>query len=267
MRSVFDDDTMTPLFYCKDDKHIYSSISGITGVSQTEVDQFIQQITCGDTLFHGNPNHERVMLTECTKYFTCSVQPYETCYFHGTRCLPSTTFANGLLPVSDAIDEIWNSLFELVQENETRDSWNSFRKEYEASCEAHQLGRYWWRVNNSRGREAGPWGKLIREEWLINRRSDNHYVDEGPEIITIISMAYKGKAGINLSNRYLEASTRCIVHFRTTRRDKNVLGYALLWLLHKTKCPDSLQHGFYGLESMCGQGVPPDQILEVERLA
>ena len=267
MKSVFDDDEIVPLlFYCKDDAHIYSSITKTTSVLRKDIEEFIDRFACVDNVFHGNPNHERIMQTEFTKYFGCSVKDHHTCYFHGTRCLPRITFADGLLPLSVAIDAIWDSLFELVSEDETRESWKTFRTEFEASSEAKRPGGYWWRVKNTREREAGPWGKLIREEWLIDGRDDNHYIHEGPEIITVISMACKDKTGIDLSGRYLKASRGCIVHFSTTKFDKWALGGALLWLLHKSKCPDWLQDGFYGLESMCGQLVAPTQILEVERL-
>lgn len=258
------EDSMLPKLYCKDDNHIYASLEEITGISRMEIADFLNTVDCSEASMDNGIG--RIISAAFLSRFECKINPYQACYFHGTRCLPGTTFTEGLLPVSQSIDLIWKALYSLVQKTETETSWARFRLEYEGSPEAGRPGGYWTRRRPS-GRDTGPYGKLIREEWLIER-TDNHYLTAS-EIISIISNAYQCKTGIELSKLFTMASTPCIVHFiappqADPARNKQMLGYALSWLYSKQRDQLNLKYGCFGLDSMCGDPVPSCRIIEIE---
>jgi hypothetical protein len=60
-------------------------------------------------------------------------KPFDATYwFHLTRTLPTTTFGEGILPLGRKLDSLWDMLFQLVEENISRQDWLEFRQGMES---------------------------------------------------------------------------------------------------------------------------------------
>lgn len=250
---------MSSLIYYRTDAEVLRCISDITKVPQDAVAKFVDGLVSKNT--GGNPHMDywRQFQVE----FGSEPEISGTVYFHGCRCPQFTKFEQGLLPNEQVIDLIWSQLWQVVGDHIEAASVEEMKDQF--MRESGWWGsQYYARISSQSTRERGPWGKLVRPEWLM-KNTDGHYLKNAPEIVSIILMHFSPDRVLH--EIYRKETVPCIVHFRTTRKDPCALGHGLLYLRDKRHCTHWGDYtNEYGLESMCGVAIPPEDILDVEYL-
>ncbi len=179
-------------------------------------------------------------------------------YFHGTRVFDPTTFRrDGILPLGQAIDRLWSSLYALVADTLTEEDWHRLRADVETGAGDHHGYLYRLKTNGPT-LHGGPFAMLNPQHHLVAREGHHDYLAI-PEIVEDIARC----AGLDLAQRFKEATTPCIVKFRTTCIDNDIL-HAGFWYLH-----GMLEDGQPGRLAQCdysgeGRAVPPDDIVAVQ---
>ncbi|MFA6289960.1 MAG: hypothetical protein WC661_21460 [Opitutaceae bacterium] len=250
---------MMRLIHFRDDAEILRCISELTDVPQDRVVRFVEGLV--DKNVGGNPHMD--YWRQFQAEFGVDLKISGTVYFHGCRCPRFTKFEQGLLPNHQAIDLIWLQLWQIVGDRIGAVNVEELKSQFIAKP-GRWRGDYHDRLSRSI-RERGPWGKLVRPEWFMEGTNSDHYLKNAPEIVLIILNHFSPDG--SLHEIYRNETAPCIVHFKTTGKDELALGHGLLYLRDKRHCRYPAQYTFaYGLGSMCGVAIPPEDILEVEYL-
>ncbi|MBC8041353.1 MAG: hypothetical protein H7Y06_12480 [Opitutaceae bacterium] len=250
---------MSGLIHFKNDAEILRNISDITGVPRDEIGRFVDGLKFKNS--GGNPHMD--YWRQFQAEFGVEPEISGTVYFHGCRCPRFTKFDQGLLPNHQAIDLIWLQLWQIVGDRIGTTNVEEMKARFLGEP-GRWRGDYHDRLSRSI-RERGPWGKLVRPEWFMDRTNSDYYLGNAPEIVSII-LNHFSPDGV-LHEIYRDETVPCIIHFKTTRKDALSLGHGLLYLRDKRHCRYWAQYTHhYGLDSMCGVAIPPEDILEVEYL-
>lgn len=183
-------------------------------------------------------------------------------YFHGCRCISADVYlSNGLLPTDRAIDSIWKMIFQTSLKELSAQVQRAFRTKFESSEWSRECGKYWSRIHNDRGRDGGPYGKLVLDEWFVKQRTDNHYTLQGNEVVQMILQFYQSETGDESAlDRYVDMTRPCIVKYLTDEVDERDVGGALYFLHCKRQDQDGLINAFFGLHCGCGKSIPISQV-------
>jgi hypothetical protein len=250
---------MTRFIHFRDDAEILRCISDLTDVAQDRVARFVDGLVAKNV--GGNPHMDYWQQFEAE--FGAEPEISGTVYFHGCRCPRFTKFEQGLLPNNQVIDLIWLQLWQIVGDRIGAANVGEMKARFLGEP-GRWRGDYHDRLSRSI-RERGPWGKLVRPEWFMERTNSDHYFKNAAEIVSII-LNHFSSDGV-LHEIYRRETVPCIVHFRTIRKDALALGHGLVYLRDKRHCVYWAQYtNHYGLDSMCGVAIPPEDILEVEFL-
>lgn len=250
---------MNRLIHFRDDAEIFRCISDLTDVSQDHVARFVDGLVAKNV--GGNPHID--YWRQFQAEFGAEPVISGTVYFHGCRCPRFTKFEQGLLPNNQVIDLIWLQVWQIVGARIGASNVEEMKFQFiegRRRSSGGYIERLWGPI-----RQRGPWGKLVRPEWFMERTHSDHYLRNAAEIVSII-LNHFSPDGV-LHEIYRRETVPCIVHFRTIRRDALALGHGLLYLRDKRHCEYWAQYtNHYGLDSMCGVAIPPEDILEVEFL-
>jgi hypothetical protein len=217
---------MKDILYFADVDSIVQSIAAVTGVTQNQIWAFSESLR-GIKL--PEPIADTVWRQFRSEY---QIEPRieDTCYFHGTRLHSLVDYEVGLLPNHLAIDKTWINLWRILKNNLPFTSHQEFRTWFEADAEDHSPG-YFTRISCADFiRQRGPWGKLMRHEWWQAGSRSNHYVLNGPEIVSLIMIYVEKRFCIPAKEQYLAQTKPCIIHFLSGRSDPTAIGYGLLYL-------------------------------------
>lgn len=196
--------------------------------------------------------------------FGCAPTIQRAVWYHGCRCLPGTTFEDGLLPNVQALSEIWHQLWKVIGKAVSSSSPEDLRSVFEAHTASMTGGGYHQRLMDSR--QNGPWGKLVREDWFLEGSDSDHYLKSGPELVCFPLRHFSPDG--ELEKLYLKSTQACLVHFSAPCSDPQLLGHGLNFLRDTRFCEHPIEYvGYYGLESMEGKIVPFKDILNVEFLS
>jgi|GEM_PF-2047606 len=238
---------------------IRNNLSVLTGVEKSEIDAFIDSMK---EWTQTERDHRRVW-GSFQKEYGCNPVIKQAVWFHGCRCLPKNDFKQGLLPNHQALDLIWQQLWEITREDLNFSSSQEMKERYESHSDSVSLGGYRDRLLDQR--QKGPWGKLVRDEWFLSGTHSNHYHESGPEIVGFILRHFSPDGA--LEKKYLQKTKGCLVHFRTPCTNPVLLGHGINFLRDIRFCQHSIEYiGYYGLESMEGHSVPYSDTIKVEFL-
>ncbi|MDA1786280.1 hypothetical protein PDL07_26885 [Bacillus cereus] len=253
---------------CTTESTMYESLESILGLSKQEIQKFFSDFKSNFHLYENpddNPK-DKLLLEQIKKLIGKSDINYDrTVWFHGTRT--NNDFKDGILPLGDIIENIWDDLYKLVQKEISLEKWTEFRRHVENSLDVAGAYHYNQKINSPK--EWGPYGLLIREITFIppEEFSDigNHDYLKIPEIIEDICIEFEKQYNLQLEERFKNNSSRCIVHFYTFDTKETYIGSALLYLylcFHDFKMENDCSISFDGK----GVKVPSEHILSVELL-
>lgn len=155
----------------------------------------------------------------------------KTCWFHLTRTTPTNQFENGLLPLGENLDYLWDLLFFLQKGFISKSEWSDFRNLLESSSSFDSAFQYQLKYNDKI--HWGPYGMLIREAAFHSKDIGNYDYLDVPEIIDDICNPFHEKYGYDLLGVFKDATVPCIVKFETAYSDVNDLGTVVNFLYHK----------------------------------
>ena len=240
---------------CETNETARISVANILGITEADLVTYLRNFTFKKTdgvevLFNS-------MLEKFGKLWGFS----HTAWFHLTRCLPGCSFANGLLPLSEVIDDIWNLLFSICKYPISRSDWNKFRKQIE-NCRGKRHSDI-YRVRTTRQTQNGPDAILIGDINFNRTVCQAHFLDEGPEFVMLICQEFKVEYGHDLLNDFKENTKPCIVKFTTHDSDFDSLLAAIHYIYEIEQ-----QEPFFGIaQSTCylgkGRPIPPEFIKKI----
>lgn len=191
--------------------------------------------------------------------------PEGALYFHATRVLDARTIRQeGILPLDRMLESIWEMLFDLVRDLCTLTEWQSFRHDLEAGGGNHAGHLYRIKTRNS-APSFGPFAFLVRSTLFNNDHCSNHDYLACPETVQDIGQAFLDRTGVDLEQRFRDASRPAIVTFRSRKVWTGAMRAALWYLydeMHEGRVGGNANWGFDGE----GDPIRAGDILGVEVL-
>ena len=184
-----------------------------------------------------------------------------TCYFHGTRVLDPQGFRiYGIRPLNQVLEQIWVMLYDLVREERSKAQWAQFRATVEAGGCGHFSQLY--RQKTSERPHLGPLGELVREIFFNPKAIGVHDYLSCPEIVQDIATCYRDVYGVDLERRFVDATSPCIVKFRSAEVRGGAIRAAVWYAFAKLRSNNLSRHSLSAFDGN-GVGVPPDAIVDV----
>lgn len=184
-------------------------------------------------------------------------------YFHGTRVFePDAILRSGLLPLNQMVEPIWAVLFELVQDVCDPVDWQVFRADLEAGGGGHDGWLYRTKTRDTAS-SFGPFAVLVRHVLFKSDAVGNHDYLGCPEIVQDIARVFRSSFGVDLEERFREASKPVIVTFRSSSAWTGSLRAALWYVFDMLRDAEVTSNAN---ECFDGGGCPvaPDEIVSVE---
>jgi hypothetical protein len=247
---------------CESVDSTYKSIESILGIRRSLIDSTLAEFdpeTCCEKYSSGNdiPTSNPVIAALMDKTVD-NITIDRTCWFHCTRTVETNTFEQGILPLSDCIDAIWSSLYDLIKDQFPRDDWDSFRANL-PYCTSAMI--YIMRVNQSC--QWGPYAWLVREVALKAVQLGNSDFLSASEIVRVICDCFNTAYNINLLELFAQNTKPCIVKFYDDKPRPDCIKKALYYLYysnHKKNLGDLCETTTSGE----GKPIPKDRILKIE---
>ena len=240
---------------CETNEIARISVANILGITQADLVNYLKGFTFKNT------DGIEVLFNSILDKFGKAWGFSHTAWFHLTRCLPGWSFANGLLPLSVMMNDIWNLLFSICKYPISRSDWDKFRKRIE-SCRGKRNSDI-YRVRTTRDTQNGPDGILIGDINFNRAVCQAHFLDEGPEFVTLICQEFKEKYGHELLNDFKAATKPCMVKFMTSESDIDYLLRALHYLYEIEQREPLLGIAHSTCYLGKGRPIPPEFILKV----
>src|SRR5437879_697340 len=169
---------------CENAASIYSSLELAYGVTKPQLDAAFEMLAKERQYVECVSDEE--LLSSLHVRETAETVFDETYWFHATRTQRTNEFTDGLLPQNQVLEEIWDTLFALVDGAFTKDEWLAFRRgiETEYSDDDERIQGYRRTVGNAF--HWGPFGYLIGESAVQKKE---HYFTT-PELIEDIRESF-----------------------------------------------------------------------------
>jgi hypothetical protein len=243
---------------CESADSIYESFRSLFGVGESTIKASFATTARKHLHFDSATDDELILPLEDR---IATEEPFDATYwFHLTRTIRSNTFAEGILPLGNVLDSLWDMLFGFLGNTFPLEKWSEFRQGMEFSyCEDTRVGDYRLKVHDPF--YWGPYAYLIRERTIQeygSSRLETHYLYL-PEVIENICVPFKNKFDIDLPQIFLENTSPCIVKFiaRGSKISHLLAALRYLYFVHNRSndfVPNPIHSGM----------VTHDQIVSVE---
>jgi hypothetical protein len=146
-------------------------------------------------------------------------------WFHGTRVPKHYKFSEGLLPLNETIEGIFDFLFSLIYEQFSKEKWTEFK---------NYLYNFPLKANHNflstklSSNDVGPYGTFIGEMFFGGKMRN---FTKSPEIIEDICKVFSELYSLDLMTKFEASTQSCIVKFFESKRtDYNYLENAIYYL-------------------------------------
>lgn len=248
---------------CESIESTYKSLEDILGVKKSDLCQLFDSVEVyGEGRQQPELSELDFLLSYIQSTMDCGTDFDKTCWFHATRTWPENTYDDGLLPLNQAIDKIWDFLFELAKDQITAQEWRDFRNSMDSGSGNYNAYLYRMKLNNAKI-HGGPVAFLVKQIAFVR---NSRYVDyfACPEIVKDIC---NNCSKTNLMKLYQSNTVRCIVKFIDHTAQIGALKTAPIYVYHYYRGLE-LDFGDYCAYSFDGKGipVPKENILSIEFL-
>lgn len=186
----------------------------------------------------------------------------EVRYFHGTRTRDSDTFRRrGLLPLGEALEDIWRDLREIGADQLCDADFQKLRAEMRRDGGGD--GGRLYRLKTPALLHHGPFGEYVREHFLHPRELSSHDYLRTPELVEDIAHAAQAVFDVDLLGAYTAATRPCIVVFDMPVDDDGRAVEAACWYLWAGARGELTRAACGGFDGQ-GLAVPPTAIRDVE---
>jgi hypothetical protein len=245
---------------CENVDSTYESLEQILGSNRSRLESVFKALDL-DQFYRDNPRHplppEDLVSAEVRKSATLPGTYDRTCWFHLTRTITTNNFEQGILPLGERLEVIWDLLYSLARKHVSAEEWIEFRRDMGSH---HHAGLYWMKVSDPM--QWGPYALLIRDHAFKSEQIGNHDYFDAPEIVEDICICFSEKYGFDLLAAFKKLTKPCVVKFfdgpRVDCIDTAI--YHLYQNLWRNRC--SMQcNTCYDAE---GEPVPPERIIKIE---
>lgn len=170
-------------------------------------------------------------------------------YFHGTRANdPSRFLHEGLLPLGQVLDSLWQEMGALVPELS-----GAGLRSLRSDLTGGQIGPHTYSLRVGDDLHHGPCGHLLRDVFLHPDAYASVAYLAGAEIVIDICQAIEERTGLDATARYQQATTPCVVEFSVATSHFDQALTAALWYLAARLRGE---HSTNGNWSYCADGEP-----------
>ena len=244
---------------CESRESALESVSAIYGIPTNLLDKFLRDFDMDAHYANNAPprygDQELRLVFESS--LGCTPAPIDRVFwFHLTRARPGSDFANGIQPLSVALDHVWQTIVEVF-----RTTVHEVRL-----MEMHRNGvpsdLYQMKVKKST--LGGPYAMLVRAVAMCPREIGNHDYLRLPEIMGDICNGYQDIYGESLHDALTQALTPIIVKFWSAEKlSVSCIESAMYYLYltaHNRRLDSNANTCFDGKN----QAVPSEQIVRVD---
>lgn len=154
--------------------------------------------------------------------------PEQIYWFHGTRVIRPDSLRDGIYPLNQQIEQIWQDLFKLAQCWASENQWQAFRQAVETTDAGEGSVRY--RNRMSHQADWGPHAVLVRDALVIPDRFCGVDYLNVPETIEDICLSFSRYFPYDLLTAFQGASRPCIVKFRDRQPRSDAVGAAASYI-------------------------------------
>lgn len=200
---------------CETNESARFSLADIFGISTNDLVTYLKR-------FRFDENQTWDIFKSLIADLDCTWGFSNTTWFHLTRCLPTSNFEHGILPLPYIIEQTWEFLFKINSFPINILEWNKFR----GFIENMNIYKY----RSTKKIQHGPYGILIGDLSFNALVGQDHYIKKGPEIVILICNEFKKEFGHSLLNDFISATQACIVKFQTATSELVHLQAALSYV-------------------------------------
>ena len=191
-------------------------------------------------------------------------------WFHATRIKPNYQFLDGLLPLNQNTDFIFNFLFSLINDVFTKTQWDEFKDflftspiPTENTLYSNSLRLIRTKIEYN---DVGPYAGLVRDIFFYtdsNGQSVWKNFTRIPEFIEQVCEVFDTKYNFNMMERTKKSTRGCIVKFLETNGNPKYLKSAIYYLCFKCR---NFDLSIECTEAFNGQGekVLPEKVQNIE---
>lgn len=252
---------------CESIESMYASMKSILGLTRATLESVFDSIDL-EAIYGMNPSPRipanEYLLSEIVKRSSPESLSFDCIHwFHLTRTVDGNDFKDGILPLGQCIDSIWDFLYALLDGKLSTQDWDNFQANEITSGKNHYSYLYCLKTGDST--YWGPYALLIRDTAFNQDELHNHDYFRVPEIVEDICIVLQERHGVDLLPVFTEKTRPCIVKFVDDNAKSYCLGRALYHLYHVRKgdrcAPVSpCSTGFDGK----GKKIPKNRILKIE---
>ncbi|MGA9998104.1 MAG: hypothetical protein WBP93_22005 [Pyrinomonadaceae bacterium] len=245
---------------CETTDSTYASLEQILGVGRSQLESVFENVDVEsfyrDNRYYPQPP-ESLVFSEVSKVITLPGDYDRTCWFHLTRTAPSNNFQQGILPLGQRLDAIWNFLYSLAKKSVSPEEWDEFRREMGSH---HHAGLYEMKASDSM--HWGPYALLSRDHAFKPEEIGNHDYLGAPEIVEDICICFSERYEFDLLGAFMKKTRPCIVKFFDgSRSDCVSTAVYHLYNAHRGNGCSGQCNTCYDGE---GVSVTPERIMKVE---
>jgi hypothetical protein len=210
-----------------------TSLAAILRATRSELRHRINRIQQTDFKINTDTHNDRLlpMLRAVAGRKVTDMDEGRTCWFHATRASDLTSFRDGIWPLPQNFDRIWEWLHTLVPDCLTADGWEKFRRETEEGNYGGHMPDVirCWKAN------LGPYAFLYGASALNPRDTSNYDYFGASELVDFIAPCFERKFKVSLLERYRAATRPALIKFTTSGIKAVDLGAAVDCVLHQSK--------------------------------
>lgn len=206
---------------CEDLENTYKSLEEILGIKEFQFRLLFDDINI-EGFYKREELFTKVRSLATSEEFDCVY------WFHATRVPLTTDFSQGILPLQEVIELIWDFLYSLVKTDISSETWNEFKKYMNSPKVSQRNDDFGVRVmvfqqRTKKNHLCGPYASLIKD-YILSSSGESYrkYLNKS-EIIEDICICFDAIHNIDLKKKYQEHSKPCIVTFRNCFTNTNVV--------------------------------------------
>jgi hypothetical protein len=247
---------------CETSISTYKSLAVITGVSSKKIEDFLTNL-CVKNIYA--ESRSDFILKKFKSRYNVSLEYDLICWFHLTRNSELNEYKDGLLPLNEVIDKIWDFLFTLTNGIVTIAEWNRYRNDLEngklgRDIISNQAFHYNNKINTSS--HWGPYGFLI-EDQILKDSSISVYYFKRPEIVMHICYPFKNLYNYDLLKAYENKTVPLIIKFQSRNTEIRYIGDAFHYLYNLIHDIEMHFHSNNTFDNK-GKKVPAEDIISIK---
>jgi hypothetical protein len=213
---------------CETQESTYRSLSNLFSCSKEDLMSLLGSINL-DEIYSAPQNSPNIalndyVLQEAINIFKVNPVPEYVYWFHTTRTIPDNKFENGILPLGNSLEIIWQTLFEIFKDT------NHFSNI--VKLKSNGVMNFMYKEKSSQSSSWGPFAILVKEIAFKAKEIGAWDYLCMPEIIDDICNEYKNTFGLSIYEDVSKSLKPCIIKFKSSHGINKVYVRSALYYLY-----------------------------------